>query len=109
VIVSAKGCSTRTRQHRELIGLTSGHRDADELARLFHEEVRLAGSPEAARRRVLPPEQSRHVAAHRAGRSPNRRSAGRSDTTHAPYALDRIYDNEWWHFERAVKPNSTKA
>lgn len=45
----------------QLIGLTSGHRDAAEQRRIFAAEVRRTGSVSAARRRVLPPEESGHV------------------------------------------------
>jgi D-alanyl-D-alanine carboxypeptidase len=82
----------------ELIGLTSGYRDPGEQGRLFAAEVRRTGSPAAARRRVLPPGESRHVAGTAldvrpvAGARWLERHGGRQH-------LYRIYDNEWWHFE----------
>jgi zinc D-Ala-D-Ala carboxypeptidase len=45
----------------QLIALTSGYRDAAEQHRIFAEEVQRTGSVSAARRRVLPPEESGHV------------------------------------------------
>ena len=45
----------------QLIGVTSGHRDAATQLRLFLAEVRRSGSPESARTWVLPPSESRHV------------------------------------------------
>ncbi|GAA2605472.1 M15 family metallopeptidase [Actinomadura fulvescens] len=88
----------------QLIGLTSGHRDAAEQHRIFTEEVRRTGSVSAARRRVLPPEESNHVRGLALDVRPTEgaqwleRHGGR-------YGLYRVYDNEWWHFEyRTVKP-----
>lgn len=83
---------------RELIGLTSGHRDAAVQGRLFAEEVRRSGSADAARLRALPPHESRHVAGTAidvrpvAGARWLERHGGR-------HHLYRVYDNEWWHFE----------
>lgn len=85
----------------QLIGLTSGHRDAAEQRRIFAEEVRRTGSVSAARRRVLPPEESRHVRGLALDVRPAEgarwleRHGGR-------YGLYRVYDNEWWHFEYAT-------
>jgi hypothetical protein len=82
----------------QLIGLTSGYRDAAEQHRIFTEEVRRTGSASAARRRVLPPEESRHVRGLALDVRPAEgarwleRHGGR-------YGLYRVYDNEWWHFE----------
>ncbi|MFY1593362.1 D-alanyl-D-alanine carboxypeptidase family protein [Micromonospora sp. WMMD737] len=82
----------------ELIGLTSGHRTAEEQARLFAEAVRCAGSPEAARLRVLPPHESRHVAGTALDVRPAE-GARWLETYGAHHHLHRVYDNEWWHFE----------
>ncbi len=82
----------------ELIGLTSGHRDAGEQARLFAGEVRRAGSPAAARRRVLPPEESRHVGGTALDVRPVE-GARWLERHGARHHLYRVYDNEWWHFE----------
>ncbi len=88
----------------QLIGLTCGYRDAAEQYRLFAEEVWRTGSVSAARRRVLPPEESRHVQGLALDVRPTEgaqwleRHGGR-------YGLYRVYDNEWWHFEyRTVEP-----
>ena len=45
----------------QLIGVTSGHRDAATQRQLFLSEVQRSGSLEAARTWVLPPSESRHV------------------------------------------------
>ncbi|XNL79593.1 M15 family metallopeptidase [Actinomadura madurae] len=88
----------------QLIGLTSGHRDAAEQRRIFAAEVRRTGSVSAARRRVLPPEESGHVRGLALDVRPTEgaqwleRHGGR-------YGLYRVYENEWWHFEyRTVEP-----
>src|ERR1051326_1454009 len=85
-------------RHGELIGLTSGHRDAREQAGLFAEAVRRTGSPELARRWVLPPEKSRHVRGTALDVRPT--EGARWLERHGQrYRLYRVYDNEWWHFE----------
>ncbi|MFI0404763.1 M15 family metallopeptidase [Actinomadura sp. 3N508] len=88
----------------QLIGLTSGYRDPAEQRRIFLAEVRRTGSVSAARRRVLPPEESGHVRGLALDVRPTEgarwleRHGGR-------YGLYRVYDNEWWHFEyRTVEP-----
>jgi D-alanyl-D-alanine carboxypeptidase len=80
-----------------LLGLTSGHRDADEQARLFDRAVRDHG-PVAARRWVLPPWESRHVTGTAVDVRP-REGARWLDRNGARFHLYRRYDNEWWHFE----------
>jgi zinc D-Ala-D-Ala carboxypeptidase len=88
----------------QLIGLTSGYRDPAEQHRIFTEEVRRTGSASAARRLVLPPEESRHVRGLALDVRPaeGARWLGQHG---GRYRLYRIYDNEWWHFEyRAVEP-----
>jgi zinc D-Ala-D-Ala carboxypeptidase len=82
----------------ELIGLTSGYRDAAKQARLFAEAVRRSGSPAAARLRALPPHESRHVAGTALDVRP-REGARWLERHGARYRLYRIYHNEWWHFE----------
>ncbi|MQA95403.1 MAG: D-alanyl-D-alanine carboxypeptidase [Streptosporangiales bacterium] len=82
----------------ELIGLTSGHRDAREQTRLFAEAVRRTGSPELARRWVLPPEESRHVSGTAMDVRPTE-GARWLERHGRRYGLYRVYENEWWHFE----------
>ncbi|GAA3523882.1 hypothetical protein GCM10022222_02650 [Amycolatopsis ultiminotia] len=82
----------------QLIGLTSGHRDAAEQHRLFTAEVHRTGSVAAARRRVLPPEESAHVRGTALDVRPVEGAAWLE--RHGPaYDLHRRYGNEWWHFE----------
>jgi zinc D-Ala-D-Ala carboxypeptidase len=82
----------------ELIGLTSGHRDAATQWRIFAAEVDRTGSVTAARRRVLPPGESRHVAGTALDVRPVEGAhwLARHGGAHHLY---RVYDNEWWHFE----------
>lgn len=93
--------AARTRalwRHGELLGLTSGHRDAAEQAALFAAEVARTGSEELARRRTLPPDESRHVAGLALDVRPSE-GARWLEMHGAAYGLYRMYDNEWWHFE----------
>jgi zinc D-Ala-D-Ala carboxypeptidase len=88
---------------RQLIGLTSGHRDAAVQFRMFAEEVRRTGSPRAATRRVLPPERSAHV--HGVALDVRPTEGARWLEAHGwRFNLYRTYDNEWWHFEYRVVP-----
>lgn len=82
----------------QLIGLTSGYRDAAEQHRIFTEEVRRSGSVPAARRRVLPPEESGHVRGLALDVRPAE-GAWWLEQHGGRYGLYRVYDNEWWHFE----------
>ena len=93
--------AARTRalwRHGELLGLTSGYRDPVTQAALYAAEVARTGSEEAARRRTLPPHESRHVAGVALDVRPME-GARWLERHGAPYGLHRIYDNEWWHFE----------
>ncbi|WP_020658474.1 D-alanyl-D-alanine carboxypeptidase family protein [Amycolatopsis benzoatilytica] len=85
-------------RHGQLIGLTSGHRDAADQYRLFSDEVHRTGSVTAARHRVLPPHESAHVRGTALDVRPTEGAAWLEE--HGPsYRLYRRYDNEWWHFE----------
>lgn len=82
----------------QLIGLTSGHRDAGVQQRMFEAEVRRTGSVYAARLRVLPAAESRHVQGVALDVRPCQ-GARWLEANGARYDLHRRYDNEWWHFE----------
>ncbi|MGI5176289.1 D-alanyl-D-alanine carboxypeptidase family protein [Dactylosporangium sp. CA-152071] len=93
--------AARTRalwRHGELLGLTSGHRDADVQAALYAAQVERCGSEELARRWTLPPDESRHVAGLALDVRPSE-GARWLEVYGARYGLYRMYDNEWWHFE----------
>lgn len=93
--------AARTRalwRHGELLGLTSGYRDPATQAALYAAEVERTGSAESARRRTLPPEESRHVAGLALDVRPAE-GARWLEEHGAHYGLYRTYDNEWWHFK----------
>ncbi|OXM49644.1 D-alanyl-D-alanine carboxypeptidase [Amycolatopsis thailandensis] len=79
-------------RHRTLLGVTSGHRDAADQLRLFLDET------ERGEKRVLPPKDSAHVRGTALDVRP-REGAQWLEDHGARFALYRIYDNEWWHFE----------
>jgi zinc D-Ala-D-Ala carboxypeptidase len=87
----------------QLIGLTSGHRDAATQYRMFTAEVRRTGAPWIARMRVLPPEESAHVRGIAMDVRPTEGARWLEDNGWR-YRLYRIYDNEWWHFEYRRRP-----
>ncbi|WP_436494822.1 M15 family metallopeptidase [Actinokineospora sp. HUAS TT18] len=82
----------------QLIGLTSGHRDAGTQRTLFAEAVRRSGSVAVARTRVLPPDESNHVKGIALDVRPAQGAAW-LERHGARFHLHRTYDNEWWHFE----------
>jgi hypothetical protein len=85
-------------RHGELLGLTSGYRDPATQAALYAAQVQRCGSAESARRWVLPPDESRHVAGVALDVRPSE-GARWLEVYGARYGLYRMYDNEWWHFE----------
>lgn len=83
---------------RQLVGLTSGRRDAAVQWRMYLVEVARTGSDVLARRRVLPPDESAHVVGIAMDVRPT--EGARWLETHGwRWGLYRRYDNEWWHFE----------
>jgi zinc D-Ala-D-Ala carboxypeptidase len=94
-------------RHGELLGLTSGYRDVATQAALYAAEVRRTGSEEAARRRALPPHESRHVAGVALDVRPAE-GARWLEEYGARYHLYRRYDNEWWHFEFCAEGRPTR-
>ncbi|KZB88746.1 D-alanyl-D-alanine carboxypeptidase [Amycolatopsis regifaucium] len=87
-------------RHRTLIGLTSGHRDAAEQHRLFVAELT---AQRTTPRQVLPVKDSAHVRGTALDIRP-REGAQWLEDHGARFALYRIYDNEWWHFEYRPGP-----
>jgi D-alanyl-D-alanine dipeptidase len=77
----------------QLIGLTSGHRDAAVQHRMYLADQHSPGLP-----KVLPPDQSPHVRGYAMDVRP-REGAQWLETHGWRYGLYRTYDNEWWHFE----------
>lgn len=91
----------------QLIGLTSGHRDAGAQQRMFEAEVRRTGSVYQARLRVLPAAESRHVRGIALDVRPCQ-GARWLERNGVRYDLYRRYDNEWWHFEHCPGTNGRK-
>ncbi|MCC3324541.1 D-alanyl-D-alanine carboxypeptidase [Gordonia bronchialis] len=80
------------------LDITSGRRSVAEQRRLWRSAIATYGSPQAARRWVLPPEQSTHVTGHAVDVGP--RAGARWLQTHGyRWGLCRTFVNEWWHFE----------
>ena len=79
------------------LGIRSGWRSAEEQRRLYDDAVAEHGVEEA-RRTVLPPEHSAHVAGMAIDVSPY---AGATwlEARSEEFGLCRTYANEWWHFE----------
>ncbi len=83
--------------------ITSGFRTWAEQDQLWRDAIVQYGSPEAARRWVLPPQESSHVTGHAIDVGPQ----PGADWLHANgnrWGLCRMYENEWWHFELATLP-----
>jgi len=85
----------------QLIGLTSGHRDAAEQYRLYQESVQRRGSHQEARKWVLPPSESEHVRGMALDVRPTEGARWLERYGHRWNLFSR-YDNEPWHFELAA-------
>jgi D-alanyl-D-alanine carboxypeptidase len=81
----------------QLIGVTSGHRDAADQYRMFVEDQRKPGLP-----KVLHPQESPHVRGFAVDVRPVE-GARWLELNGWRYNLYRTYDNEWWHFEFRVQ------
>ncbi|MBF6435669.1 M15 family metallopeptidase [Nocardia cyriacigeorgica] len=87
------------------LSITSGHRTPAEQQALWEEGVRTHGSPEEARRWVLPPEESTHVTGNAIDVGPIE-GAHWLEANGNRWGLCRTFDNEWWHFELATFPGT---
>ncbi|ALG15431.1 D-alanyl-D-alanine carboxypeptidase family protein [Kibdelosporangium phytohabitans] len=81
----------------QLIGLTSGHRDAAVQHRMYVADLQRSGLP-----RVLHPAESPHVRGVAMDVRP-REGARWLEENGERYNLYRTYDNEWWHFEYRLR------
>jgi zinc D-Ala-D-Ala carboxypeptidase len=79
--------------------VTSGFRSAATQQRLYDEAIAKYGSPEKARRWVLPPAESAHVKGLAVDVGPPAAAAW-LERNGVRYGLCRRYLNEGWHFER---------
>ncbi|WP_067689847.1 M15 family metallopeptidase [Nocardia jejuensis] len=83
--------------------IVSGYRTPAEQEQLWEEGIATYGSPEAARRWVLPPGESTHVTGQAIDVGPRAGAQWLEDNGNR-WGLCRTYDNEWWHFEIATVP-----
>jgi len=79
--------------------VTSGYRSAATQQRLYDQAIAKYGSPERARRWVLPPAESAHVKGMAVDVGPPAAAAW-LEKHGVRYGLCRRYVNEGWHFER---------
>lgn len=85
------------------LSITSGYRTPAEQQALWDDGLRTYGSPEEARRWVLPPGESTHVTGRAIDVGPIE-GAGWLEANGYRWGLCRTFDNEWWHFELATFP-----
>ncbi|MGW0249668.1 M15 family metallopeptidase [Nocardia goodfellowii] len=83
--------------------INSGYRSPAEQQAMWEDGIATYGSPDEARRWVLPPEESTHVSGQAidVGPQPGAQWLERNGNR---WGLCRIYANEWWHFELATAP-----
>ncbi|WP_306364872.1 M15 family metallopeptidase [Nocardia sp. CC227C] len=85
------------------LSITSGYRSPGEQQAMWEDGIATHGSPEEARRWVLPPEESTHVTGQAVDVGP-REGAAWLEANGNRWGLCRTFDNEWWHFELATLP-----
>lgn len=85
--------------------ITSGARTRAEQQQLWRDAIGTYGSPEAARRWVLPPDESTHVGGHAIDVGPQAGAAWLERNGNR-WGLCRTFANEWWHFEVATIPGT---
>lgn len=85
------------------LSITSGYRSHEEQQWLWNDGLAQYGSPDEARRWVLPPEESTHVSGRAVDVGPQE-GAHWLEVNGNTWGLCRMFDNEWWHFELATTP-----
>ncbi|WP_416382750.1 M15 family metallopeptidase [Nocardia brasiliensis] len=85
------------------LSITSGYRSREEQQWLWNDGLAKYGSPDEARRWVLPPEESTHVSGRAIDVGPQE-GAHWLEVNGNTWGLCRMFDNEWWHFELATTP-----
>ncbi|MFI5776387.1 M15 family metallopeptidase [Nocardia sp. NPDC051570] len=88
------------------LSITSGYRTEAEQEWLWEDGIRTHGSPEAARRWVLPPGESTHVQGRAVDVGPEQGARWLEEHGNR-WGLCRTFDNEYWHFELATIPGGT--
>ena len=83
--------------------ITSGYRSWADQEWLWQDGIATYGSPEAARRWVLPPAESTHVSGRAIDVGPMAGAAW-LEANGNRWGLCRMFVNEWWHFELATIP-----
>lgn len=85
------------------LSITSGYRTEWQQRQLWEDGLATYGSPDAARRWVLPPEESTHVSGQAIDVGPQE-GAQWLEANGNRWGLCRTFDNEWWHFELTTVP-----
>lgn len=85
--------------------ITSGARSVAEQRQLWRDGLTTHGSPSAARRWVLPPNESTHVTGDAIDVGPQA-GANWLQSNGFRWGLCRTFANEWWHFEVVGVPGS---
>lgn len=85
--------------------INSGYRSPAEQQAMWEDGLRTYGTPEEARRWVLPPEESTHVTGRAVDIAP-RDGAAWLEANGNRWGLCRTFDNEWWHFELVTIPGT---
>ncbi|MFC9994866.1 M15 family metallopeptidase [Nocardia sp. NPDC127526] len=83
--------------------IVSGYRTPAEQQAMWDDGIATYGSPDEARRWVLPPGESTHVTGEAIDVGPRAGAQWLEDNGNR-WGLCRTYDNEWWHFEIATIP-----
>lgn len=86
-----------------VLSVTSGARSWSQQQSLWEDGIARYGSPAAARRWVLPPDDSTHVSGRAVDVGPWQGAAWLQANGNQ-WGLCRTFDNEWWHFEVATSP-----
>ncbi|MTJ63391.1 M15 family metallopeptidase [Nocardia seriolae] len=105
-LLAAAYTSAAAQAHANGVALwiTSGYRTPAEQEALWEDGIQTYGTPEAARRWVLPPGESTHVTGEAIDVGPREGAQWLEDNGNH-WGLCRMYDNEWWHFELATAPD----
>ena len=85
--------------------ITSGKRSVAEQRQMWRAAIAQYGSPAAARKWVLPPEESTHVTGDAIDVGPHDGAAWLQRNGYR-WGLCRTFANEWWHFEVATIPGT---
>ncbi|MFI5717172.1 M15 family metallopeptidase [Nocardia sp. NPDC051750] len=85
--------------------INSGYRSPAEQQSMWEDGLRTYGTPEEARRWVLPPEESTHVTGRAVDIAPQAGAAW-LEANGNRWGLCRTFDNEWWHFELVTVPGT---